>query len=271
MKKRESIRVVLADRDAAYMEKVKFCLERDEQVDVVGMVDHGEGVINLLREKQPDVILMDIVLSGKDGISVLEAMNAMSVKPETCIIISAMDSDAVVRKVMTLGADYFMAKPIQGSILMERIKSLLESQQEDSQREEINAEMVLSKEWGNELENLEFEISNLLSRMGMSASIKGYHYIRKAVLLAIEDQEALIGITKRLYPDIAKFYKTSASKVERAIRHAIESSWKKNGQVVYAEFAGYCSENKPTNGQFIAAMSEYLRLRFKKKSMKTTA
>ena len=100
----------------------------------------------------------------------------------------------------------------------------------------------------------------LLSRMGISASIKGYHFIRRAVIMAVEDEEMLVGITKGLYPDIAKQYKTSASKVERAIRHAIESAWKKNGPQVYFETAGYLPSEKPTNGQFIAALSEYFRL-----------
>ena len=112
----------------------------------------------------------------------------------------------------------------------------------------------------NPFRNLEGEISVLLSRMGISASIKGYHFIRKAVILALEDEEALVGITKGLYPDIAKCYKTSASKVERAIRHAIESAWKKNGPQIYFEVAGYLPSEKPTNGQFLSALSEYFRL-----------
>ncbi|MFR5718120.1 MAG: sporulation initiation factor Spo0A C-terminal domain-containing protein [Anaerotignum faecicola] len=103
----------------------------------------------------------------------------------------------------------------------------------------------------------------MLSRMGISASIKGYHFIRKAVMMAVENQDVLVGITKGLYPDIAKQYKTTASKVERAIRHAIESVWKKNGPQIYFEIAGYLPTEKPTNGQFIAALSEYFRIRKK--------
>ena len=104
--------------------------------------------------------------------------------------------------------------------------------------------------------------------MGISASIKGYHFIRKAVMIAVENQDVLVGITKGLYPDIAKQYKTTASKVERAIRHAIESVWKKNGPQIYFEIAGYLPTEKPTNGQFIAALSEYFRIKEKGKSKK---
>ena len=149
-----------------------------------------------------------------------------------------------------------MAKPIQGELLLERIHQLLDHGEERLIQKEAEEPMLDE----NPFRNLEGEVSVLLSRMGISASIKGYHFIRKAVILAVEDEEVLVGITKGLYPDIAKMYKTSASKVERAIRHAIESAWKKNGPQVYFETAGYLPSEKPTNGQFIAAISEYFRL-----------
>ena len=106
------------------------------------------------------------------------------------------------------------------------------------------------------------DFSSLLSRMGVPASIKGYHFIRQAVMMAVEDAEVMIGITKGLYPDIARMYHTSASKVERAIRHAVESAWKKNGRQVYFEISGYHMIEKPTNGQFIAILAEYIRMRY---------
>ena len=171
-------------------------------------------------------------------------------------MISAIDSDKMVRQAITLGAEYYMAKPIQGELLLERIHQLLDH--ETVREKQVMQEEVPSEE--NPFRNLEGEISVLLSRMGISASIKGYHFIRKAVMMAVEDEEALVGITKGLYPDIAKMYKTTASKVERAIRHAIESAWKKNGPSVYFETAGYLPAEKPTNGQFIAALSEHFRL-----------
>ena len=153
-----------------------------------------------------------------------------------------------------------MAKPIQGDLLLERIYHLAEMDHMELPAfiRAMPEEVFHHKEV--DTLSLEAEISGVLSRMGISASIKGYHFIRRAIMMAVEDSEVLIGITKGLYPDLAKSYKTSASKVERAIRHAIESAWKKNGSQVYFELAGYMQYDKPTNGQFIAVMAEHFRL-----------
>ena len=206
---------------------------------VVGMADNGVALLDLVIQKKPAVLLTDILLGERDGLWVLENIKKRGL-PCICIFISAIDSDKLVRQAISLGAEPTKeaAKP------------------KAAERRE------------NPFEELESEISILLSRMGISASIKGYHFIRKAVMMAVENQDVLVGITKGLYPDIAKQYKTTASKVERAIRHAIESVWKKNGPQIYFEIAGYLPTEKPTNGQFIAALSEYFRIKEKGKSKK---
>ena len=246
--------MILADRDGFYLQRLKRCLERKGEMQVLGMTDSGPALLQMARDLQPDVILMDILLGERDGFWVLESLKKEGISC-ICIMISAIDSDKLVRQAISLGAEYYMAKPIQGELLLERIHQLLDQETVHIPREEEEPAVDT-----NPFLNLEGEISVLLSRMGISASIKGYHFIRKAVVLAVEDAEVLVGITKGLYPDIAKTYKTTASKVERAIRHAIESAWKKNGPQVYFEAAGYLPSEKPTNGQFIAALSEYFRL-----------
>lgn len=255
MKENRKSKVVLADRDGFYLQRLKRCLERKGEMAVLGMTDSGPALLQMAKETEPDVILMDILLSERDGFWVLENLKREGIDC-ICIMISAIDSDKLVRQAITFGADYYMAKPIQGELLLERIHQLLEHEPVRKEKEE-EAEVFAEE---NPFRNLEGEISVLLSRMGISASIKGYHFIRKAVMMAVEDEEVLVGITKGLYPDIAKMYKTTASKVERAIRHAIESAWKKNGPQVYFEVAGYLPSEKPTNGQLIAALSEYFRL-----------
>ncbi len=257
MKEHERRRVILADRDGFYLQRLKRSLERKGDMAVMGMTDSGPAVLEMAKKVKPDVILMDILLGERDGFWVLENLKKEGIDC-ICIMISAIDSDKLVRQAITLGADYYMAKPIQGDLLMERIHQLLEHENGSSVRETEKEEIPEAVE--NPFRNLEGEISVLLSRMGISASIKGYHFIRKAVMMAVEDQDVLVGITKGLYPDIAKMYRTTASKVERAIRHAIESAWKKNGPQVYFEVAGYLPAEKPTNGQFIAALSEYFRI-----------
>lgn len=256
MRENEKTKVILADRDGFYLQRMKRCLERRGDMVVMGMTDSGPVLLEMAKSCHPDVILMDILLGERDGLWVLENLKRERLGCIS-IMISAIDSDKLVRQAITLGADYYMAKPIQGELLLERIHQLLQHESGQIRKTE-------PKEAAEELEdpfrNLEGEISVLLSRMGISASIKGYHFIRQAVLMAVEDQDVLVGITKGLYPDIGKLYHTTASKVERAIRHAIESAWKKNGPQIYFEVAGYLPAEKPTNGQFIAALSEFFRI-----------
>ena len=254
MKETGKSKVVLADRDGFYLQRLKRCLERKGDMTVLGMTDSGPALLDMIQNLQPDVVLMDILLGERDGLWVLENVKKMGVDC-ICIMISAIDSDKLVRQSIGLGADYYMAKPIQGELLLERIHQLLDHDVESGKKEKETEEVVETV-----FRDLEGEVSVLLSRMGISASIKGYHFIRRAVMMAVEDQDVLVGITKGLYPDIGKLYKTTASKVERAIRHAIESAWKKNGPQVYFEVAGYLPSEKPTNGQLIAALSEYFRL-----------
>lgn len=265
MKEKEKKKVVLADRDGFYLQRLKRCLERKGEITVLGMTDSGPQLLEMATTLQPDVLLMDVLLGERDGFWVLENLRKEGIEC-ICILISAIDSDKLVRQAISLGAAYYMAKPIQGELLLERIHQLLEEEPQSKQTEIHKQPKSFAEE--NPFRDLEGEISVLLSRMGISASIKGYHFIRQAVLMAVEDQDVLVGITKGLYPDIGKMYKTTASKVERAIRHAIESAWKKNGQQVYFEIAGYLPSEKPTNGQFIAVLSEYFRMQQKERPKK---
>lgn len=258
MKENRKNKIILADRDGFYLQRLKRCLERKGDMTVISMTDNGITLLEEVKRQKPDVLLMDILLGERDGLWVLEELKREGIQC-ICILISAIDSDKLVRKAIKMGADYYMAKPIQGDLLLERIYQLLE------QEEQLPRGRILGEEKGIHTEedmacSLESEISILFSRMGISASIRGYHFARKAVMMAVEDPTVLSGITKGLYPDIAKMYDTNAAKVERAIRHAIESAWKKNGQQIYYEVAGYLPPEKPTNGQFIAVLSEYFRM-----------
>ncbi|MBR5270215.1 MAG: response regulator, partial [Anaerotignum sp.] len=204
MKAKRKIKVILADRDGFYLQRLKRCLERKGEMQVLGMTDSGPALMEMAKDLHPDVILMDILLGERDGFWVLESLKKEGMDC-VCIMISAIDSDKLVRQAISLGADYYMAKPIQGELLLERMYQLLEQEMEQKRITEEKEEAVTTV-----FRDLEGEISVLLSRMGISAGIKGYHFIRKAVIMAAEDEEVLVGITKGLYPDIAKMYKTSA-------------------------------------------------------------
>ena len=189
MKENRKSKVILADRDGFYLQRLKRCLERKGEMQVLGMTDSGPALLEMAKELQPDVILMDILLSERDGFWVLENLRKEGIHG-VCIMISAIDSDKLVRQAISLGAEYYMAKPIQGELLLERIHQLLEHETVRMKQEE-KKEIIMEE---NPFRNLEGEISVLLSRMGISASIKGYHFIRKAVIMAVEDEEVLVRV-----------------------------------------------------------------------------
>lgn len=256
----KKIRVVIADRDLFYSQKLKLCLERRGDMVVVGVTDNGPEALRMIVQTKPDVVLLDALLGECDGVWVLENIKQRQINCVS-IMISAIDNDTIVRQAISMGAAYYMVKPIQGDLLLERIHQMIHNPvpYEGTQKNIVDIAAQTSPEPYRGT-SLEAEISALISRMGIPASIKGYHFIRQAVALAVKDSEVMIGITKGLYPDIAKMYHTTASKVERAIRHAIENAWKKNGKNVYFELSGYSMEEKPTNGQFIAILAEHFRL-----------
>ncbi len=258
--------ILLADNDVDYMKNIKERLEENISVQVIGMVNNGEKALQEAEEKRPDMILMDILLGERDGLWVLEELNKKRIG-STCIILSAIGTDGVVRQAMDLGAMYYMTKPIESNILLERIVQVFTARKEVAAiKEKANmtqkyfqkgVDKIYEEQRINELKNM---ISKLLNRMGITASIKGYHFIRTGVVMVIENKEAILSVTKGLYPDIAKEYNTTAEKVERAIRHAIETAWKRAGKEIFYELAGYYMVSKPTNSQFIATMSEYFRM-----------
>lgn len=256
----KKIRVVIADRDLFYSQKLKLCLERKGDMAVVGVTDNGPEALRMIVQTKPDVVLLDALLGECDGVWVLENIKQRQINCVS-IMISAIDNDTIVRQAISMGAAYYMVKPIQGDLLLERIHQMIHNPVPYEGRQKNLVDMVTqTSQEPYKGTSLEAEISSLISRMGIPASIKGYHFIRQAVALAVKDSEVMIGITKGLYPDIAKMYHTTASKVERAIRHAIENAWKKNGKNVYFELSGYSMEEKPTNGQFIAILAEHFRL-----------
>ena len=261
---RDIIKVLIADDDYDFCEMISDYLKKQEGISVVGIAPNGEEAVEKIQELKPDIALVDILMPLKDGLGVLEALKKMRQEDTSCIIISALTHDRVAKKAVALGAKYFIVKPFRMDYLVNRIRHTYYSDREEKMAERplemYREHLKPSREFASEEEENVFRISNLLNRLSISPSIKGYYYIRNAVEMVLEDPEAIIGITKRMYPDVAKEYKTTSSKVERAIRHAIESSWKKGSGKTYSEIVGYHCGEKPTNGQFIATLAEYIRL-----------
>ncbi len=210
----------------------------------------GNLLLEKIKEFQPDVVFTEIFLSGMDAIAVKEKAMELDVVPKLFFATSSFDNDDTVQQVMQAGFNYYFLKPYSFDVVYSRICHLLE---------------IKSKQ--NTDNDLETRITAVLHNMGVPAHIKGYGFLRQAITMAVEDPQVISLVTKRLYPDIAKMNNTTASRVERAIRHAIEVAWDRGNVDVLNEYFGYTINNmrgKPTNSEFVAMISDRIRLENKK-------
>ena len=240
----EKTKIIFADEDKNFLEEIKKSFITDEY-EILATTSNGEELINLIKDKNPDIVVMDIVLQNCDGFKVLENVKNLNTK---IIIQSALSIDGFINKAISLGAKYYCIKPFDVQTLKERIKDLNVPQ--TTQAMFFNAKSI------NQIEE---KITNIFITVGIPAHIKGYQFLREAIKLAIANPEIINSITKKLYPTIAEKYDTSASKVERAIRHAIEVAWNRGKIENINNLFGikvYSANEKPTNGEFIALVAD---------------
>lgn len=217
----------------------------------------GSKVVENIRAYQPDIVLMDMFMSNIDGVGVMRGIKkSKDIKIPIFVIISSFDSSMLEREALSAGAAYYVIKPFRPSDLMERISDLITCCTESKKGEiySINRE-------------LEITITDILHQIGVPAHIKGYHYLRDSITMAVKRPEIINAVTKELYPSVAKKYETTSSRVERAIRHAIEVAWDRGDVDVLNSYFGYTIHNsrgKPTNSEFIAMISDRLRLHNKR-------
>ena len=219
----------------------------------------GEEVLSRIQNEKPDVVIMDLFMTHIDSIGVMRAIRKQ--KPEKLpmfVVYSSFDSPVLEREVMSAGATYFVLKPFNLSDLAENIVRL-------SKRQRQRAKGGI-RQIGYDSNSLELKVTEILHQIGVPAHIKGYHYLRDSIILSIEKPEIINAVTKQLYPTVAKKYETTSSRVERAIRHAIEVAWDRGDVEVLNGYFGYTiqtSRGKPTNSEFIAMISDKLRLQMK--------
>lgn len=235
----------------------------NEQIcfEIVGIAHNGVDGLKLLLNTPCDVALIDIIMPQKDGISVLEGLkNHPEVKRPACIMFTAVSHDGLTKKALTLGADYFVLKPFDMDVLARRILDIHDHRtaHEGRQSKEETSEskpIIVRKE---NRENPETYASEVLRKIGISSHLNGYIYLKKAAVIAAEDPTMLNGITKVLYPEIAKECETTPARVERSIRHAIESSWANGNENAYKDVIGYSSNKheKPTNSHLVSLLVE---------------
>lgn len=255
----EKINVAIADDNQRMVEMMTRLLEQEDDINVVGSTDNGEDVLEIIKEKQPDVVLLDIIMPKLDGIGVLEKLNEEPVnkKPEI-IMVSAMGQENVCEEAMELGASYYILKPFDSRMMIRKIKQI-----KNGQNHSKPFVSVREQQKGITENQLEIIVTNMIHEIGVPAHIKGYQYLRDSIMLAIYDMDILNSITKQLYPAIAEKFQTTSSRVERAIRHAIEVAWNRGKVELLEEMFGYtisAGKGKPTNSEFIALIADKLRL-----------
>ncbi|MBQ8688632.1 MAG: sporulation transcription factor Spo0A [Ruminococcus sp.] len=211
----------------------------------------GKALVEAIRNDKPDVVIMDAVMVHYDAVEVMAKVRAAGGKVPYFIVTTAYDNGFIERQVMESGASYFLPKPFDVDMLIKRVQKLLSGVHPNEENEGTNLELV---------------VTDIIHQLGVPAHIKGYHFLRAAILLSIDDQELLDSITKRLYPTVAKQFDTTSSRVERAIRHAIEIAWDRGNLETLNAFFGYTvntCKGKPTNSEFIALITDKLRLQYR--------
>ena len=228
---------------------------KQQDITVVGEAANGLNALKLAQEAQADVMLLDMIMPGLDGFGVLSQLqNVPAEKKPHIIAVTALGRDDFIRRAVELGVQYYMIKPVELQVLLERIRDVARQRGEEPPDSAAPSPSTLS---------LDDRISNLFLGMGIPAHIKGYQYLREGIKLVIAQPTMISGITKELYPTIAHRFGTSSSKVERAIRHAIEVAWNR-GRVDSLNKAFGCEvaqpNEKPTNGELIALIADKLRM-----------
>jgi two-component system response regulator (stage 0 sporulation protein A) len=250
----ERIRVLIVDDNRDFTKMVEEFLTKKSDMQVVGVGHNGPEALDLLATTKPDVMLLDIIMPHLDGIAVLERLVQSGEPRPKVIVLTALGQEQITQRVIELGANYYVLKPFNLETLATRIRQL-------ANNEPVNVSMVKGGE--NKVANLEAKVSNFLHELGIPANIRGYVYLREAICLVTEENELINGVTKILYPMIAKQHKTTPSRVERAIRHAIEVAWGRGNLEAINRVFGFTVDTrrgKPTNSEFIAMVADRMRL-----------
>jgi two-component system response regulator (stage 0 sporulation protein A) len=263
------ISVLIADDNKEFCSILNDYLLNQKDIVVTGIAKDGREALELIQQKQPDLVVLDIIMPHLDGLGVLEKLNGMDLdKMPRVIVLSAVGQDKITQQAITLGADYYVVKPFDMDIFTKRIREMFSTQDVETKRRSVSTQVVQREAAATSRGpiDLETEITSIIHEIGVPAHIKGYMYLREAITMVVNDMELLSAVTKELYPSIAKKYNTTASRVERAIRHAIEVAWGRGQVDAINKLFGYTVHNekgKPTNSEFIAIIADKLRLKNK--------
>ncbi|AUN15368.1 MULTISPECIES: sporulation transcription factor Spo0A [Paraclostridium] len=262
----EKIKIVLADDNRDFCQVLREYLSNEDDIEILGIAKDGIEALDLVSRTQPDVLVLDVIMPHLDGLGVIEKLNSMNLaKMPKIIVLSAVGQDKITQSAINLGADYYIVKPFDFVIFINRIRGLVSNKNtvvESKSRGSMDIKMTKT-DFVKNVGNIETEITNIIHEIGVPAHIKGYLYLREAIKMVIDNVELLGAVTKELYPSIAKKFNTTPSRVERAIRHAIEVAWSRGKVDTINQLFGYTVHNtkgKPTNSEFIAMIADKLRL-----------
>lgn len=245
------IAVAVVDDNREFCEILRQFLQEQPDFDLVGIAHNGTEVPEMVIRSKPDILILDIIMPHLDGIGVLERLGALNLnRRPKIIILTAFGHEHITQRTVELGADYYILKPFNLEVLANRMRQLVSVHGPQPVRERA-------------VKGLEFEVTNIIHEVGIPAHIKGYQYLREAILMVVERVDLLGAVTKELYPSIAAKYKTTATRVERAIRHAIEVAWSRGNYDAITRLFGYTvsgERGKPTNSEFIAMVADRLRM-----------
>lgn len=268
----DKVRVIIADDNPDFVNTLIGYLEKEEGMEIVGTARDGKEAVNLIIEMKPDIALLDVIMPHLDGLGVLEALQVAPIeKMPMCIMLSAVGQDKITQRAINLGAEYYIVKPFDIELLIKRMKDFKYYEpgtiKGNYASREIKPQYIqIAPENKKDESNLEALVTNIIHEVGVPAHIKGYQYLREAIMMVVNDIDVINQITKQLYPDIAEKYGTTPSRVERAIRHAIEVAWGRGQTDTMENIFGYtvsAAKGKPTNSEFIAMIADKLRLELK--------
>jgi two-component system, response regulator, stage 0 sporulation protein A len=262
----KKIQVVIADDNREFGDILYEYLNNQSDIEVIGVARDGLEAYEEIVTKMPDIAVLDIIMPHLDGLGVLEKVNSTQIsKRPLFIMLSAVGQDKITQRALALGAEYYVVKPFDMDVLVSRIRQL----------KDINQSAVITTNYSSDKKpqhfssaprNLEVEVTSIMHEIGVPAHIKGYQYLRDAIMMVVKDLDVINSITKQLYPGIAREYNTTPSRVERAIRHAIEVAWSRGQVDTIDSLFGYTvnlGKGKPTNSEFIAMVADKLRLEMK--------
>ena len=260
------INVAIVDDNERMIGLLDAILKTDKNIEVIGRGGDGVKALDIIRNQEPDVVLLDLIMPKLDGLEVMQQVNRdTSLKKRPAfIVISAIGQENITENAFSLGAMYYIMKPFENDMILRRIHQVTEKQMLQPVHQIKGRTVEYVSEYREK--NLEADVTNVIHEIGVPAHIKGYQYLRDAIIMSVEDKEVINSITKVLYPTIAKMNKTTPSRVERAIRHAIEVAWSRGKMDTIDELFGYTihtGKGKPTNSEFIALIADKIRLEYK--------